>query len=363
MMLNDLAVQIGTAGRRNDLAEVVKALDELPEEEKVLSQALVRGVISKAAPAVRNQVTGLASGKTGAILSGLLREARTIAGDPKQKDTDRAAAIRTLGLEPLAEVQPLFRTFLQLRQPQPVQLAALETLTRFDQPGVADMVLEAWPSFSPQLRATAAETLFARPAWVMAFLDAVEQGKIARGDVDPARIRLLQAATDEKIRSRSLKLFAGVTPAKRDDVVKAYREALERKGDVARGKVVFKNHCSACHRLEGVGDSVGADLAAIRDRGLEAVLLNILDPNREVKPQFQSYVLETRSGRSITGMIIAEAASSLTLRRGDGTTETVLRIDVEELRSTALSFMPEGMEKQIDVPAMADLLAYLNSIR
>ena len=49
--------------------------------------------------------------------------------------------------------------------------------------------------------------------------------------------------------------------------------------------------------------------------------------------------------------------------RADGTTETVLRIHIDELRSTGLSFMPEGLEKQLDVPAMADLLAYLNSIK
>ena len=71
----------------------------------------------------------------------------------------------------------------------------------------------------------------------------------------------------------------------------------------------------------------------------------------------------TDAGRTLTGMITAETANSLTIRRADGTSETVLRIDIEELRSTGLSFMPEGLEKQIDVPAMADLLAYLNSIK
>ena len=143
----------------------------------------------------------------------------------------------------------------------------------------------------------------------------------------------------------------------------AYQKALELKGDPARGKAIFKKECSACHRLEGVGNAVGADLNAIRDRGLEAVLLNILDPNREVLPQYLSYVLVTKAGRSITGLITAESANSITVRRADGTSETVLRIAIEELRSTGLSFLPEGLEKQIDVPAMADLLAYLNSIK
>jgi putative heme-binding domain-containing protein len=62
-------------------------------------------------------------------------------------------------------------------------------------------------------------------------------------------------------------------------------------------------------------------------------------------------------------MITAETANSITLRRADGTSETVLRIDIEELHSTGMSFMPEGLEKQIDVPAMADLLSYLHSVK
>jgi putative heme-binding domain-containing protein len=108
---------------------------------------------------------------------------------------------------------------------------------------------------------------------------------------------------------------------------------------------------------------VGEDLTAIRDQGPDAVLLNILDPNREVKPQYLSYYLVTDTGRSLTGLITAETANSITLRRLDGTSETVLRVNIEELRSTGMSFMPEGLEKQIDVPNMADLLAYLNSIK
>src|SRR5262249_13644541 len=151
--------------------------------------------------------------------------------------------------------------------------------------------------------------------------------------------------------------------ARRPDVVAAYQKALQLKGDPARGKAVFQKGCSACHQLEGVGTQIGADLKAVRDQGSAAILLNILDPNREVKPQFLSYVLVTSAGRIVTGMITAETANGITLRRADGTTETVLRIDIEELRSTGLSFMPEGLEKQIDVPAMADLLAYLNSIK
>ena len=91
--------------------------------------------------------------------------------------------------------------------------------------------------------------------------------------------------------------------------------------------------------------------------------LNVLDPNREVKPRFLSYVTATTEGRIVTGMITAETANSITLQRTDGTVATVLRVDIEELNSTGLSFMPEGLEKQVTVQMMADLLAYLAAVR
>jgi putative heme-binding domain-containing protein len=164
------------------------------------------------------------------------------------------------------------------------------------------------------------------------------------------------------VQKRAAALFAQGLP-RRQEVVSAYQPALARPGDRDRGKALFKTHCSTCHRLDNVGQQVGADLSAIRDRGLDSVLLNILDPNREVKPQYQSYVLVTSSGRILTGMIVAETANSVTLRKPDGGEETVLRLEIDELKSTGLSFMPEGLEKQVDVAAMADLLAYLNSIK
>jgi putative heme-binding domain-containing protein len=215
---------------------------------------------------------------------------------------------------------------------------------------------------SPKVRATAAEALFARPAWAEAFLAEVEKGAIGRADVDSARVELLKKYPAAGVRARAERVF-GIASARRQDVVAAYQKSLQLKGDATRGKAIFKEQCSACHRLEGVGRQVGADLAAIRDRGLDAVLLNILDPNREALPQFQSYVLATTDGRVVTGMIAAETANSLTIRKPDGGEETVPRLQIDELRSTGLSFMPEGLEKQIDVPAMADLLAYLSAAK
>ena len=361
--LVQLASQIGAANRTNEIAAVLSRLNALPESEKVLAQSIVRGLVAKQKAGRRKQLLQAGGGKAQTILDELLANAQKTALDQKKKPAARAEAIRTLGLAEFEELQELFAKLVQLQQPQPVQAAALETLAQFNHAGVAPLILDVWPTLSPGLRARAAEALFSRTASIVAFLDAVEQEEVSRADVDPARIKLLQAHPEKNIRDRVSKLFAATGVTRRKDVVDAYQPALKQQGGAVRGKMVFKKICAACHKLEGVGKSVGADLTAVRDRGSAAVLLNILDPNREVKPKFLSYVLVTDGGKIITGMIVNETANSITLQRSDGTDETVLRIHVEELRSTGLSFMPEGLEKQIDVQAMADLLAYLNSIK
>ena len=112
---------------------------------------------------------------------------------------------------------------------------------------------------SPKLRATAAEALFARPLWIGAFLDGIENGTVGRADVDPARLDLLKQYPDLAVRARASRLFAAGLP-RRQVVVAAYQKALEIKGDRDRGKAVFQKNCSSCHRLENVGQSIGAEL-------------------------------------------------------------------------------------------------------
>jgi putative membrane-bound dehydrogenase-like protein len=356
-LLTALAVQIGAANQPNELADFLKVMDALPEKE---GREYMSSLMTKLPAKSRERITK--AGKSGELFKDLLADAIKVSGDDKQALPERIAAVKTLGLAEFDKVKPNFAEFLKVRQPEAVQKAALETLGRFEKAEAAVLVIDAWPSLSPQVRASAAETLFARTAWINAFLDAVEKGKIKTGEIDPARIKLLQVSADAKIRGRAEKLFKGTQLSQRKDVVDAYQKSLTLKGDLKNGKEIFKKNCAACHRVEGVGEQIGAELGAIKDRGADFILLNVLDPNREVLPKFITYVVTTDAGRQVTGMVLAETATSITIRKPDGTNETVLRVNIEELRSTGLSFMPEGLEKSINHQEMADLIAYLMSV-
>jgi len=356
-LLSALAVQIGAANQPNELGEFLKVMDEIPGPE---GREYMASLLTKLPVKSRERVN---KGKSGELFKELVAEALKTSSDDKQAVVERVAAVRTLGLAEFANVKPHFTELLKFRQPEAVQRAALETLIRFDQPGAVGIVIDAWTGLSPQVRATAAETLFARPASIHVFLDAVEKGTIKSGEIDPARIQLLQTFADEKIRGRAEKLFKGTKLSARKDVVAAYQKSLDFKGDANKGKDIFKKNCAACHRIEGVGEQIGAELGAIKDRGADFILLNVLDPNREVLPKFITYVATTDTGLSISGMITAETATSITIRRPDATSETLLRVNIESLRSTGMSFMPEGLEKQINHQEMADLIAYLLAAR
>ncbi|HVA48659.1 MAG TPA: PVC-type heme-binding CxxCH protein [Pirellulales bacterium] len=362
--LDSLARQIGTANRQAELQATLRTIDELAKTDATAAGAIVRGLaagLTARGAKLETALTGESATAARRIIGQLLASARTTAADQNQAVNRRVSAIDTLALAPLAEVEDDLTGLVHGRQPQEVQRAALRTLGRFNGPAVATIVLGAWPGLGPTVRGAAADVLFSRPAWIATLFDAVERGEINANDLDAARLKLLASHSDAAIRERAKKLFASLAIGRRQDVVEAYRDVLTTPGDAGRGKATFKKICAACHRVEGVGQEIGPNLATVKSRGADAILVNLLDPSREVNPQFVNYVLLTDDGRSLTGMIAAETATSVTLRRAEGASDTVLRVNIDELRSTGLSLMPDGMEKQLTKQEMADLIAYLLS--
>jgi putative heme-binding domain-containing protein len=135
------------------------------------------------------------------------------------------------------------------------------------------------------------------------------------------------------------------------------------KGDAAHGKELFTKSCANCHRLNGVGNEVGPDLAALAGRSAEYLLVQILDPNRAVEARYVNYLLETKTGLSLTGVLLNETSTSVTIVGTDGKPQTILRTNLESLTSTGRSAMPDGLEKDLKHQDMADVLAYLRSVK
>ncbi len=124
---------------------------------------------------------------------------------------------------------------------------------------------------------------------------------------------------------------------------------------------MFKKRCATCHRLQEIGNSVGADLSALRDRGTEALVTAILNPNKAVETKYLSYTAVLKDGRSMSGMLKNETTNSVTLVGTDGKPQELLRSDLDELLATARSFMPEGLEKDLSPQELADVIAFVQT--
>ncbi|WP_165244855.1 neutral/alkaline non-lysosomal ceramidase N-terminal domain-containing protein [Paludisphaera soli] len=291
----------------------------------------------------------------------LIAAARAIASDAEAPAADRIAALRLLGRN--ADDRDADRAAIAERldpaEPVDVQAAALRGLARLGDAESAEAVVARWSRLGPATQAAALDALIAREESESALLAAMEAGRVPPSQIGAQhRERLLQSGP-EALRKRAEAAFGSLKIGARQDVLAAYDEARTKPGDASRGQAVFQKACATCHKLDGAGVEVGPDLAALTDLSPEGLLTAILDPNREVDARYVSYNAALNDGRTLSGLIVDETASAITLKRQEGLTDVVLRDDLEEIASSGRSLMPEGLENDLSPADVADVIAYL----
>jgi putative heme-binding domain-containing protein len=353
---------LGARGDQRELAsfaaDVVAARQNKQPIASELLVAALRGAGLRAAE-VRTQLSEKAV-QIDPLIEDLVAASLQVAVDGDAELAARVAAVNQLAMGKFAAVAPTLGELIAPDQPQEVQAAALAALGQFSEGDISEPVVAAWRGMSPALRLQGAELLLTRAATAAALVAAVEGEQLTSRDLDPSTIQRLKTHADAAVRERAVKAFAA-SASTRNEVLEAYAKALELDGDVDQGRAVFRKHCVVCHRREGVGTEVGADLATVLTRTPEALLVNVLDPNREVDPKFIQYNIVTVDGLAHSGVVSAETASTVTLTGAEKATQTVPRADIDVMESTGLSLMPEGFEREIDPQGVADLIAYLRS--
>ncbi len=277
-------------------------------------------------------------------------------------DTPSAEKLLAISLQSLRE-PPLAREtlvgLLEIHEAPEVQLAAVRALAALPIADIPQYLLTRYRGFSPGLQAEVVDALLSRPERIPMLFEAIENRAVLASQVSAARRNLLLKHADEKIRTRATKLFAQDVPSPRHEVLQAYRAALKLTPDQDRGLVVLRRECLTCHRWRDQGQDVAPNLETIRNRTADEILVNVLDPNREVSPNYVEYVVVLKDGRNTSGVIVAETGGSITVRKPEGRQEVILRQDIDELSSSGKSLMPEGLEQKVTPQEMADLLAQL----
>jgi putative membrane-bound dehydrogenase-like protein len=306
----------------------------------------------------------LLEGSGSARVRALLGEAAGLV-DSDGSVESRLVAIRLLGLGNAPLARSLLPDLLDGRQPAAIQLAVLRALSGSFEPAVAPRILAHWKSMSPAVRREAVEVLFSRRAGVEAVLDAVESHQLTATEIEPARWTQLHNYPDRKLSDRAAKIVRERPTASvdRTAVLASYRPALTLAGRRDQGRTVFTKVCATCHQAEGQGTQVGPELATVSGRPPEDLLLHVLDPNREVAPNYINYNVATTDGRVVSGIIAEETAAAVVLRRAEGASDLIARDQIDSISSTGISLMPEGLEKELSAQDLADLIAFIRSIQ
>jgi putative membrane-bound dehydrogenase-like protein len=296
-------------------------------------------------------------------LAAIGKAALRVAADSQAPEADRIAAVGLISRGGLVKDEQ-WEVIRELLSPASTPALRAATVAHLGQLGAgpADLLLVGWKTYPPATRSQILDILISRDRGPEKLLDGIDQKKLTAAEIDAARRQKLLNHPDKSIRDRAAKVFDGAASPDRLKVIKDYAD-VTANGDKDRGKAVFTRVCSACHKLGDVGNHVGPDLAALATRTPAYLMQEILDPSRNLDSRYVEYQAVTKDGRTITGLLAAETATTIILRGQQRKEETLLRADIEELRGSGKSLMPEGLEKDLPKKEMADLLAFLTAVR
>jgi putative membrane-bound dehydrogenase-like protein len=334
-----------------------KAANLSADDEKNFSAALA------AVPAVqRGKLLKLGTtwGVKGldAQLAEIVKGSLATALDAKAADADRIEAARqVLEYQPDAAAK-LLETITE-KSSAALSLGMIELLAPKN---VGGALVDKLPLLPPTARPVALRAILSRAEAVVAFLDSVEKGTLRFDMLDLDQKQALAAHPNKAVAERAKKLLAqggGLPNADRQKVIEEFAATAKAKGDAANGKKLFAQHCAKCHKHGGEGNQIGPDLTGFGVHPKEEILIAVLDPSRSVEGNFKAYTANTLDGRLIVGLLSSESKTAVELLDAENKRHALNRDDIDSLKESTKSLMPEGFEKQMKPQEFGDLLEFL----
>ena len=355
-----------------ELAELLTRPQTVPMHQQFPWQAaavtgMANGLRGKSFGDARIGFNGLLAGpgeaadRTRRHLEWLMAEAvRAIARDGEEK-LYILAAIDLLAHSDFATAGAALQLLIAPQTPNELQAAAVRALSQLPGAKAGEWFVERerWRSYTPPVRDAVLTAMLSQPALQLVLLEAVEKGVVQPWAVPANRRNPLLKHKDAAVAARAAKAFQPQGAADRMKVYEDYKSVLALPANAKNGKAVFTKTCAACHQFAGEGQRVGPELTGIRLQPAEAILLHIIVPDAEIYPGFTAYDVETKDGRTLTGLLASDTPTSVTLRAAQGVEDTILRSNIAKLTSSSTSLMPNELEKTMTRQDMADLLAFL----
>ncbi len=303
--------------------------------------------------------------KSGALADAVAQTARRVLADladAKTPDARRAEIATALVALPAHRSESLARIGAILGDsatPDAIKTPLLATVGELAGREPAEVLINAFvQSKSPAIF----EQILKRPETALALVEALKSNRLTPAAIGPANIaRLRTHPTTRVAREAAVVLGAANSSSKeKEDLIAKLLGEVEKPGDAANGRTLFAAACAICHKLGDLGvRDVGPPLGGIGTHASTELLTAIVDPNRQVEPNFWQWNITTKKGETITGVIVNENSVSLTLRNQGGDTE-VKKDDIATRDNTRRSLMPEGFEG-LGATGLRDVIAFLRA--
>jgi putative membrane-bound dehydrogenase-like protein len=367
--------RFAAAGTQADLAACARLLQLAPGEEhvkqlmagfeKAYAGRALAGLPDELAEALarhagKSVVLGLRQGRSDAVA-----EALSLIANDKADKSEQLQYIQILGEVHQPTCVPALLRVVKSGSDDSLRGAALTALQRYDDSTIVPGVLEVYGKFNDDLKGVALTLFSSRSASTLQFLEAIDIGSIDRAGVPPEVVQKLLLHRDHRIASLVSKHWGQLTPATtqelQGEVGRLAAIIQGNPGSPWAGKKIYMSQCGKCHKLFDQGGQIGPDLTSYKRDDVQNLLLHVVNPSGEIREGFETYLIATSDGRTISGFLVDQTNRLVILRGQDGQDITIPRDNIDEMRVIKSSIMPEGQLKQYNEQQIRDLFAYLRS--
>lgn len=293
-----------------------------------------------------------------------LRAVREIAKSPKHPEPVRTKAIESLiGAGDPVALETAGALLIDKSATAVFRGSVLAALAKLDHDKVATLTLERYKDLEPELQPRAIELLTQRTSWSLQLIGDIETKKIPASVVNLNQVRKLHTHKHAELSKRATAIWGTIREGRnpeREQVVAQMRTLIKKTpGDPLKGIPVFNKICAQCHKLHGQGAEVGPDITGNGRADFEQLLSNVFDPSLVIGVGYRQTNVVTKRGQVVNGLIVEDGPQRIVLKTQGGKVETIARTDVDQVTVSNLSYMPEGLERQMSPQEIADLFALL----
>lgn len=345
-----LASMIGTKNNSQEIELMIEEVAKLSNDTKTFKYLVALGNGMR-------QVNENLDFDSNMRLKEILNRAEVTINNPESELPNMVNAIEVIGLRDVDFVLDKIAPYLDAKYPTEINHATFEVLSRFNDITTTERILEMWPEILPSLQPKMINYFLGRTDRIQLFLKEIESNRISSKLLSSNQVRFLRSHSDESIREialRTLPDFEG----ERQSVIDSYLAVLNMEGDAEIGKDIFRKKCSICHKVDTVGTAIGPNLTTLDSRRAK-LLVDIIDPNRDVSPEYLYNTITTNDGESVSGILTKETSNSISIKDNTGDIRTILRSNIESIKTMEYSLMPVGLETDLSVKDMADLLEFI----